>query len=90
MARDHEENAEEEPFYKSKHYYDLKDAATDVGMWLGTKEMLAPTAKLVGKSLFNAALFTGMAGVAVVKNFPAIAKKAREVAEEAAKQSTKK
>lgn len=42
-------------------YYDLKQAASDIGYASGAKEKSIAGAKLFGKTLFNTALFAGRA-----------------------------
>jgi len=46
---------------KKNYYFDLKEAATDIGLALGAKEKSIASAKLFGKTLFNTALFSGRA-----------------------------
>lgn len=75
-----EENGTEndEPFYKSEHYFDLKDATLDVSCASGVKENASAIAKLAGKSLFNVGLFAGKAGLELIKNSPNLVAKAVE------------
>lgn len=75
----------------SEHYFSLKEAADDVSDAYGAKETAVASAKLVGKTLFNTALFGGKLGVKVLKEAPAIAQKfAEQVAKEAEKQKGSK
>jgi hypothetical protein len=71
----------------SEHYYSLKEAADNVSDAFGAKETAVASAKLVGKTVFNTALFGGKLGLKVLKEAPAIMQK---VAEQAAKEVAKK
>lgn len=73
-----DEAKQKESFYKSKHYFDLKEAAKDVSFSFGAKDTASSIAKLAGKSLFNAGLFTGKLGLEVAKNAPDIVAKVVE------------
>lgn len=72
------DNKEEDSIFKSKHYFDLKEAADDVSMAFGTKENLEAGAKIVGKGLFNAGLFAGKLAKKIAEELPgAIANQAQ-------------
>jgi hypothetical protein len=75
---DEKEGKAEAPFYKSKHYFDLKEATDEVSYSFGLKDTASALAKLAGKSIFNAGLLAGKAGLEVVKNSPAIIAKVAE------------
>lgn len=55
------------PFYASEHYFDLEDAAIDLRYSYGAKEKVTSAAKLAGKALCNAGLFTGKTGLFIAK-----------------------
>lgn len=82
-----ESEDEEQPFYKSKHYFDLGDAYTDFAASSGLTENTKAVAKLAGKSVFNLGLLTGKATVELAKHTPEILK---SFAERAQKEAAKK
>ncbi len=59
-------------WYKSKFYYDLKDATNDVSLASGARETAASTARLAGKTLSNASIFTAKLGFKLIKEVPNI------------------
>jgi hypothetical protein len=65
-----EEKEEDDEFWKSKYYFDLGDAVDDVTGALDAKATAAASAKLVGKTLFNAGLLAGKLGWSVIKEMP--------------------
>ena len=75
---DEKETENKEPFYKSKFYFDLKDAAGEVSTSFGVKNSASALAKLAGKSIFNVGIFAGKSGLEAVNNFPAIVAKMAE------------
>lgn len=61
----------------SEYYFKLGDAVDDVSIAYGAKDKAVAGAKLAGKTIFNAALFSGKLGLAVLRELPdAIAKQA--------------
>lgn len=64
---------------KSNYYFKMGDAVEELSDAYGAKEKTIAGTKLVGKALFNTALFTGKLGLSFVKAMPAILEeKARE------------
>jgi len=78
-----ENDNNEDSILKSKYYFDLKDAADDVSMAYGATEILGASAKLLGKSIFNAGLFTGKLALEIAKEVPgALANQAQKTLNE--------
>ena len=50
--------------------FDLKEAINDVSFAFGAKDTLGAGAKLLGKSIFNAGLFTGKLAIGIAKELP--------------------
>lgn len=61
---------EDDSIFKSKYYFGFMDAVDDVLLSQGAKETSVAGVKLLGKTLFNTALFAGKAGVEIVKQLP--------------------
>lgn len=63
---------DKDDFFKSELYADFGDAWRDVKNASGTKETATETAKLAGKTAWNAAVFSTKFGVNVLKEMPRI------------------
>lgn len=61
---------EKESLLKSKLYFDLDDAVTDISIASGATETAVETAKLVGKTLANVGVFAGKFGLEMLKRAP--------------------
>lgn len=72
-----DEKKDDAAFYKSKHYFSLDDATSDISMADGVKDTTAAVAKLAGKALFNVGLLAGktsfFAAKEMIRNAPSIA-----------------
>lgn len=60
----------ENGIFESEYYFSLSDAAKDVSFAYGAKETTVAGAKLVGKTVFNTALFSGKVGLEIIKRLP--------------------
>ncbi|EGG95320.1 hypothetical protein IMCC1989_861 [gamma proteobacterium IMCC1989] len=58
--------------FKSEFYFDLKETSAEISSATGVKDVSIASAKLVGKTLCNTAVFTGKAGIKLAKNLPEI------------------
>lgn len=56
--------------FKSKFYFKLGDAVDDVKFAFGAKETATESAKLVGKTASNIAIFSGKLGLKIIKEMP--------------------
>jgi hypothetical protein len=65
-----DERNDNDSLFKSRHYFSLGDAVDEVSLSCGAKETTLAGAKLLGKTLFNTALFAGKAGVEIAKKLP--------------------
>ncbi len=71
--------SDSDSLFKSKYYFDLKEAVTDISYSFGGKDKSIASAKLLGKTIANVAVFSGKFGIEVIKQAPDfIAKKAEE------------
>lgn len=74
---------DKDDIFESELYADLGDAWRDVKNASGTKETATETAKLAGKTAWNAAVFSTKLGINFLKEVP------RLMSEQAAKNSRK-
>lgn len=56
----------------SDYYFSLSGAVDDVSLAYGAKEKTVASAKLVGKTIFNTALFSGKLGLEMLKRMPEV------------------
>lgn len=70
---------DEKSIFKSRFYFDLKDASDDITLSYGVKENTVSTAKLAGKALFNTGILAGKLGAKLIKNSPEIIERMSEI-----------
>ena len=80
---------ESEGLFKSRFYFDLKEAADDVVCSYGIADKTKESAVLLGKAVCNTGVFAGKLGLEFLKNLPRLAEEKRAELESMRREKSK-